>query len=129
MNFKRNLAKISAATAFALAGVATANAINSQSTVQAATTPSTVQINYVAGYGINVWTSYNNPTFTGKRLAHGTTVNVLASATDSKGKTWYKVGTDEWIPAEYAVDANTKQMNATMYVNYVAGYGINVWTS
>ncbi len=130
MNFKRNLAKISAATAFALTGVVAVNNVTTHTTVHAADFPSSVRINYVSGYGINVWSNYSNPVFTGKRLAHGTTVNVVASATDANGKTWYKVGSDEWIPAEYTVDANIKQMSSTtMYVNYVAGYGINVWSS
>ncbi|KRL63365.1 C40 family peptidase [Lactobacillus psittaci] len=107
MNFKRNLAKISAATALTLGGVATVNAVNNHATVQAASFPSAVTINYVPGYGVNVWSSYNNPTFTGKRLAHGTSWKVFASATDSKGALWYNLGGNQWIQAGYCVDSSS----------------------
>ena len=108
MNIKSNFVKVTAAAALTLTGVATVNAVKPDSTtakVQAATTR--VKINYVPNYGINIWSSYNHGRFTGQRAQHGTTWNVLDQATDSKGRTWYKVGDNQWIMAQYTVPAGS----------------------
>ena len=60
MNIKSNFVKVTAAAALTLTGVAAVNVIKPDSTnatVQAATTK--VKINYIAGYGINIWDNYN----------------------------------------------------------------------
>ena len=60
MNIKSNFVKVTAAAALTLTGVATVSAVKPDSTtanVQAATTK--VKINYVPGYGINIWDNYN----------------------------------------------------------------------
>ena len=139
MNFKRNLAKISAATAFALAGVATVNTLNAPTSVHAATLPYAVKINYVPGYGIAVWNNYNNPELiAGKKLAHGTAWRVFAQATDSNGELWYNLGGAQWIMAKYTVDASSSDSSTSKVsqprvsvatVNYVPGYGIAVWNN
>ncbi len=108
MKIKSDLVKFTAAATLTLTGLGVANVVNSNSMtnhVAAATTK--VKINYVPGYGINIWDDYNNPSFTGTRLQHGTTVDVLASAVDSKGKTWYQIGEGQWIQARYTVDAHS----------------------
>lgn len=74
MNIKSNFVKVTAAAALTLTGVAAVNVIKPDSTnatVQAATTK--VKINYIAGYGINIWDNYNGGHFTGQRAQHGTT--------------------------------------------------------
>lgn len=85
MNIKSNFVKVTAAAALTLTGVATVSAVKPDSTtanVQAATTK--VKINYVPGYGINIWDNYNHGHFTGQHAPHGTTWNVINQATDKK---------------------------------------------
>ncbi|MCT7689076.1 MAG: C40 family peptidase [Lactobacillus crispatus] len=114
MNFKRNLAKISAATAFALAGVATVNTLNAPTSVHAATLPYAVKINYVPGYGIAVWNNYNNPELiAGKKLAHGTAWRVFAQATDSNGELWYNLGGAQWIMAKYTLGGSSNTSSSS----------------
>ena len=110
MSIKSNFVKVTAAAALTLTGVATVSAVKPDSTtanVQAATTR--VKINYVPGYGVNIWDNYNHGHFTGQRAPHGTTWNVINQATDKKGRTWYQVGEGQWIMAQYTVPANCKK--------------------
>lgn len=110
MNIKSNFVKVTAAAALTLTGVATVSAVKPDSTtanVQAATTR--VKINYVPGYGVNIWDNYNHGHFTGQRAPHGTTWNVINQATDKKGRTWYQVGEGQWIMAQYTVPANSQK--------------------
>ncbi|WEV36760.1 C40 family peptidase [Lactobacillus sp. ESL0677] len=104
MKIKSNIAKITTAAALAITGVAAVNAVNANSmtsNVTAATNK--VTVNYVPGYGVDIWNSYENPTFTGQRVQHGTVVNVIDSETDAKGNVWYEIGSDQWIQAKYTV--------------------------
>lgn len=111
MKIKSNLVKFTAAAALTITSIGVANATNSNSVtnqVEAATAK--VKINYIPGYGINIWDSYNNPSFTGNRIKHGEVVNVISTAVDSKGKTWYEIGEGQWIQARYTV-AGGKQVS------------------
>lgn len=113
MNIKSNFVKVTAAAALTLTGVAAVNVIKPDSTnatVQAATTK--VKINYIAGYGINIWDNYNGGHFTGQRAQHGTTWNVFDTKTDKKGRTWYQIGDNQWILAQYTVDASSDKAQA-----------------
>ncbi|XGK32760.1 C40 family peptidase [Lactobacillus acidophilus] len=117
MNIKNNFVKVTAAAALTITGVAAVNAVQSDSTtanVQAATIK--VTINYVPGYGVNIWDNYNGGHFTGQRAQHGTTWEVLEQKFDSKGRNWYKIGENKWILAQYATTdasaASTKAANA-----------------
>ena len=104
MNIKNNFVKVTAAAALTITGVAAVNAVQSDSTtanVQAATIK--VTINYVPGYGVNIWDNYNGGHFTGQRAQHGTTWEVLEQKFDSKGRNWYKIGENKWILAQYAL--------------------------
>lgn len=106
MNIKSNFVKVTAAAALTLTGIATVSAVKPESTtakVQAATTK--VKINYVPGYGINIWDNYNGGHFTGQRAQHGTAWNVLDQKTDKKGRVWYQVGPNQWIMAQYTTQA------------------------
>ena len=110
MSIKSNFVKVTAAAALTLTGVATVSAVKPDSTtanVLAATTR--VKINYVPGYGVNIWDNYNHGHFTGQRAPHGTTWNVINQATDKKGRTWYQVGEGQWIMAQYTVPANSQK--------------------
>lgn len=113
MNIKSNFVKVTAAAALTLTGVAAVNVIKPDSTnatVQATTTK--VKINYIAGYGINIWDNYNGGHFTGQRAQHGTTWNVFDTKTDKKGRTWYRIGDNQWILAQYTVDASSDKAQA-----------------
>lgn len=117
MNIKNKFVKVTAAAALTITGVAAVNAVQSDSTtanVQAATIK--VTINYVPGYGVNIWDNYNGGHFTGQRAQHGTTWEVLEQKFDSKGRNWYKIGENKWILAQYATTdasaASTKAANA-----------------
>lgn len=118
MNIKNNFVKVTAAAALTITGVAAVNAVQSDSTtanVQAATIK--VTINYVPGYGVNIWDNYNGGRFTGQRAQHGTTWEVLEQKFDSKGRNWYKIGENKWILAQYATTdasaASTKTAKST----------------
>lgn len=107
MNIKNNFVKVAAAATLTLTSVAAVNTVKPDLTnaaVQAATTR--VKINYVPGYGVNIWTNYNHGHFTGQRVQHGTTWNVLDRKTDKKGYIWYKIGTHKWIKANYTVSVD-----------------------
>lgn len=108
MKFNNGFVKATAATALAIAGIGVVNANQpaEQGHVQAATQQ--VKINYVPGYGINIWTSYNHGQFTGQRANHGATFNVLSTQTDAKGNTWYEIGQNQWIMAKYTVTPDKK---------------------
>lgn len=108
MNLKNNFVKATAAAALTITGIATINVVNTTTTnhVQAATEQ--VKINYVPGYGVNIWDNYNHGHFTGKRASHGTTWNVLDTQVDAKGNTWYEIGQNQWVMAKYTVSADKK---------------------
>lgn len=89
-------------------------------------------VKYIPNYGINVW---NNPAgnFTGQRLSHGTAWKIFQKATNNKGQTFYNVGKNQWVDAQYisfspiasSNDAKNIEGFATIY--YVPGYGIAVY--
>ncbi len=98
-HFKSSLVKFSAVAALSLSGIATITLSKPQAVVQAAT--SVVRINYVPGYSIAVWNSYQNGHTTGQYLKDGTSWKVIRTATDSKGNKWYDLGVNQWIMAKY----------------------------
>ena len=113
MKIKSNLVKFTTAAALTITGLGVASLANNNLTtanVKAATKK--VKINYVPGYGINIWDNYENPTFTGQRIKHGKTVNVLSSAIDQKGRTWYQIGEGQWIQARYTIKPGVKIKSA-----------------
>lgn len=119
MSIKNNFVKVTAAAALTVTGVAAVDAVKPASTaiVQAAVTK--VKINYVPGYGVNIWNNYKHSHFTGQRAQHGTTWNVLDQKTDARGRVWYQVGEHQWIMAQYTVQAG-KGSAATHKTNVVA---------
>ncbi|MGQ5708245.1 C40 family peptidase [Lactobacillus sp. PSON] len=104
--FNNKFVKAAAAATLTVTGVTAVHEFNAQSGhVQAATM--SVKINYVPGYGINIWDNFNHGHFTGVRAAHGTTYQVLDTQIDKKGRTWYSIGENQWILAKYTVNANS----------------------
>ena len=102
---KHKLFKLGAAAVLSVTGVST---ITSLKIVRAAnfTAIKRVKISYLPGKSLNIWTNYENGKFMGYRAKDGSVWNVAATAVDSKGNLWYKVGTREWIEARYTVDVN-----------------------
>lgn len=64
----------------------------------------TITINYVPGYSINVYSSplISSASWTGNQLKHGTKWEVFLKTTVN-GKTFYNVGGNQWVNAEYVV--------------------------
>lgn len=105
-----------------------------------------VWIKYDWGYGVNLWKSPSvnngaelNPDGSYRKLMTGTAWKYSAVATYPDGSKWYKLGTNQWVSENYVSftelvnpNANDWQITNTSgvgVVNYVPGYGINVWTS
>ncbi|BDR58988.1 hypothetical protein [Xylocopilactobacillus apicola] len=103
-----------------------------------------VYINYVPGYGVNLWKN-NNTTDgaeqladgTNRKLAHGSAWKYDQVATYADGKTWYRLGTNQWVQGEYASktpvdnpnDWKITEQAGVGKVYFTPGYSVNVWTS
>lgn len=103
--------------------------------VPTATGPSTITINYVPGYGIAMWNTYQaNRYVVGPKLMHGTSWRVVKTVMVD-GQTWYNLGGNQWIPATHTVAGTQLPLptptNVTggIKINYVPGYSIAVWNS
>lgn len=96
-------------------------------------------INYVPGYGIAVWTQSLTKT-TGQYLKHGTKWVINYKIKDSKGKYWFNVGYNAFVPAQYVKvndiskipnkdgsEDSSDSFSGIATINYVPGYGIAVW--
>ncbi len=90
-------------------------------------------VNYVPGYGIRVW---GEPQSNGsdRVLAHGTAWKIDQKATMKDGSVWYRVGTNQWIDAQYVSltpinEANEENVSGVATINYVEGYSVNVYSS
>ncbi|KRM72236.1 C39 family peptidase [Lacticaseibacillus brantae] len=87
------------------------------------------QVNYVPGYGINLWQfDANNQRSSSRKLAHGTSWKVFGYQVIN-GTKYYNLGGNQWLDARYIVDASTvsdetKLSNSYATVSYAAGYGI-----
>ncbi|MHA3065321.1 SLAP domain-containing protein [Lacticaseibacillus saniviri] len=94
----------------------------------------TVYVNYVPGYGIAVWNTYQDGRkITGTKLQHGTAWKYYKTATIN-GEKWYNLGGDQWIQAQYTsatkpgnTGSEIEKIDGTVKVNYVPGYGIAIW--
>ncbi len=90
-------------------------------------------INYVPGYGINVWADANGTKFTGKRLQTGSAWKVFAKATAANGHVFYNVGGNQWIDSANVIlgskPASKPVQKNTTTIKYVPGYSIKTWQS
>lgn len=87
-------------------------------------------VNYIPGYGINVWDSPNGK-FTGQRLDDMTSWKISQKAVID-GKTWYEVGRNQWVDGTYislSPVSHMKPLSGSVRINYVPGYGVRVYKS
>lgn len=79
-----------------------ANDVQATGSNYVTTVNGTVKINYIPGYGVNVYNSpATNHKFTGKRLADGTTWKVNSKQIVD-GNTWYQV-VGGWVDGKYCI--------------------------
>lgn len=86
-------------------------------------------VNYVPGYGINVWDAPGGK-FTGQRLAHSTAWKIFEKAVNGQGEVYYKVGKNQWLDGKYVAFNPVSEMESLKgiaVINYVPGYGVNLW--
>ena len=107
MKIKTNLVKITAAAALTAVGVTGINAVKTSSVQHVQAAVWRIKVNYIPGYGVNIWSSYKNGHFTGKRAMHGETYEVLETKKDQDGNTWYKLDDHQWIEGRYAINAKS----------------------
>jgi cell wall-associated NlpC family hydrolase len=114
LKINNNFVKFTAAAALTIGGLSAinANSTNAAAAHKAEAATMRIRINYVPGYGVNTYTSYDHGHFTGVRAKHGTTWNVLNVATDSKGNKWYQIGQNQWVLARYTVNARRQVKTA-----------------
>jgi len=118
--------------------VALVGCASASTTAQAATVPmaasqpvaktGVVGITYTPGYSIAVWNSPfagNKPT--GKHLKAQTYAAYTHILTGTDGKTWYQIGTNQWIATPFATGAILPTAG-TIVINYVPGYAVAVWS-
>ncbi|MGL5885196.1 MAG: immunoglobulin-like domain-containing protein, partial [Bombilactobacillus sp.] len=86
-------------------------------------------VNYVPGYGINVWDAPAG-VFTGQRLAHGSAWKIFEKAVNDQGEVYYKVGKNQWLDGKYVAFNPVSEMESLKgiaVINYIPGYGVNLW--
>lgn len=95
----KHIVAVAVASLMGVIGAFTAN--NQPAKVEAAS--EVISIKYVPNYGIAVWNSPNAARqTTGQTLKHATAWKVIGS-TQVAGQTWYQLGANQWIPAQYTV--------------------------
>ncbi|BDR57000.1 hypothetical protein [Xylocopilactobacillus apis] len=107
-------------------------------------TSGVLYINYVWGYGVNLWKNYNttggmelNSDGSIRKLMTGSAWKYRAVATYPDGSTWYRLGTNQWVQGQYAsfvpmVNPNSWNITSSKgvgVIHYVPGYSVNLWTS
>lgn len=87
-------------------------------------------VDYVPGYGINVWDAPNGRA-TGQKLPDASSWKISHKATIN-GKVWYQVGKNQWIDSAY-VSLNPisrmKPMSGVVQIEYIPGYSVRVYQS
>lgn len=87
-------------------------------------------VNYVPGYGINVWQE-PAANYTGEKLIHGSAWRISQKAINRQGQVYYRVGKNQWVDGQYLsfVPPVTvmKPLKGVVTINYVPGYGVNLW--
>lgn len=69
---------------------------------------------------------------TNRALAANTDWKVDKKSTHADGSTWYRVSSDEWVSANDVQVTGSNyvtSVNGTVKINYIPGYGINVYNS
>lgn len=55
---------------------------------------------------------------------------MFKKATNSKGKTFHNVGKNQWVDGQYASFipvSGMEEIDGVVTINYVPGYGVNLW--
>jgi hypothetical protein len=61
-----------------------------------------ITVNYVGPGKVAIWNSpWSGRHTTGKFMANGSAWNAYGKATDESGKTWYNLGGNQWVSAQY----------------------------
>jgi hypothetical protein len=61
-----------------------------------------ITVNYVGPGKVAIWDSpWAHRHTTGKFMANGSAYNAYGKATDESGKTWYNLGGNQWVSAQY----------------------------
>lgn len=92
-----------------------------------------VVIDYVPGYGVNVWKTALGNQATGQRLQTGSSWKVFAKSTDAYGNVFYNLGGDQWINKAYTKQALSAAGQAihknTTTINVTSGQTVKTWAA
>ncbi|BDR58431.1 C39 family peptidase [Xylocopilactobacillus apicola] len=82
-----------------------------------------VTVGYEPGYGIAVYQApgFGNTLVSGLYLQNGTTWKVVGQR-QVDGKTWYEVGTNQWVPADNVVPGQINATSVKLSVPYISQY-------
>lgn len=86
-------------------------------------------INYVPLYGIAVY-KLPGGDLTGQYLRHGTSWEIFQKSVNTQGETYYNVGKNQWIKADYVLFTPIDQiekLSGVVTIKHVPGYGVNFW--
>ncbi|QNQ82697.1 peptidoglycan-binding protein LysM [Lactobacillus sp. PV037] len=104
--FKSVLVKLSAGVALTIGLGAAVTATQPATNAQAATTLKTVGTIKISNKnGTQIWTNYQGGKTTGSKALYNAKYKVTGTATDQQGRSWYAIGTNQWILA-----SNTKKV-------------------
>ncbi|BDR56464.1 hypothetical protein KIMC2_10260 [Xylocopilactobacillus apis] len=104
---------------------------NLEQPVQAAVNQGVITINYIPGYGVELWQGYGlNKKKTGRKLADGSAWKYSAVKT-AQGTSWYQVGNNLWVSSSQGATPTESEIinKGIAKINYVPGYSIAVWNS
>lgn len=88
-------------------------------------------VDYVPGYGINVWDAPKGQA-TGQKLPDNSAWKISHKAVLADGQVWYQVGKNQWVDGQYislSPVSRMKPLSGVIKINYVPGYGVRVYQS
>ena len=88
-------------------------------------------VDYVPGYGINVWDAPKGQA-TGQKLPDNSAWKISHKAVLADGQVWYQVGKNQWVDGQYislSPVSRMKPLSGAIQINYVPGYGVRVYQS
>lgn len=86
-------------------------------------------VDYVPGYGINVWDAPKGQA-TGQKLPDNSAWKISHKAVLADGQVWYQVGKNQWVDGQYislSPVSRMKPLSGVIQINYVPGYGVRVY--
>lgn len=97
--------------------------------IQAEINSGILTINYVPGYGIELWQDYGpNKKATGRKLPDGSAWRYSA-VKKLHDVSWYQVGRNQWVASNQGATPTVREaaVQGVCQINYVPNYGIAVW--